>query len=261
MTIAITGASSGIGRALAVDLAARGARLALAARRVEALEELNGELGGGHLVVGCDVADPAQCAAFVQTAHRHFGRLDTLVCNAGIGLFRRVADTTTAEWEHIWRVNVLGTTACLEAVVPLMRAQSERDGWRGQIMVTSSVLALRGVPDYGAYCATKAAQLMLAQAARVELAGDRIAVTSVHPASTQTDFNATAEVISGRRKLAPSVWERQQAAATVAAAMRAAIIRPRAEVWPKSGSRMLFHLLARWTGVSDAILGRHRRVE
>lgn len=261
MCIAITGASSGIGRALAVVLAKRGARLAVAARNQQALDELVRELGDGHLACRCDVAVADDCARFIAQAHAHLGRIDTLVCNAGIGLFRRIADTSTEEWRLMLDTNLLGTTACLNAAVPLMRAQPLRDGWRGQVMITSSVLALRGIPDYGAYCATKSAQLMVAQAARVELAAERIAVTSVHPASTLTRFNANAEHLSQRRKTAPSRFEPEQSPEAVAEAMVRAIARPRPEVWPRSGSRSIFHLLAWWPWLADAILARHRRVE
>ncbi len=261
MRVAITGASAGIGRALAVALARQGAHLALAGRNQEALDALLAELGGGHRIWRCDVAVEADCVRFITEAHAALGGIDTLACNAGIGLFRRIADTTTAEWRQVLDTNLLGTTACMAAAIPLMRVQPLRDGWRGQIMITSSVLALRGLPDYGAYCASKAAQLMVAQAARVELAADRIAVTSVHPARTVTGFNAAAERLSNRRKTAPSRFEPGHTPEAVAAAMVAAMTRPRPEVWPRLGSRSVFHLLAWWPRLADAILARHKRVE
>ena len=164
MVVAITGASSGIGRALAVALAARGARLVLAARRLPLLEELDRTLGGGHLCIRADVATEQDCVYLVQAAKARFGRLDTLVCNAGVGLLRAVGETSAEDWRSLFAVNLSGTTDCIRAALPVMRAQEARDGWRGQLMIVSSCLARRGVPDLGAYCATKAAQLSLAEA-------------------------------------------------------------------------------------------------
>src|SRR5437870_3976754 len=94
MVVVITGASAGIGAALARDLAARGARLVLAARRLDRLEDLNRTLGGDHLCVRADVSDPADCENLIRRAAGHFGRLDTLVCNAGYGILRPVAETS-----------------------------------------------------------------------------------------------------------------------------------------------------------------------
>lgn len=261
MGVAITGASSGIGRALAVLLARQGCRLVLAARSTDRLAELVRELGDGHLACPCDVAIPEDCQRFIAQAHAHLGRIDTLVCNAGFCIFRRIADTSPDEWRNLLNTNLIGTTECLRAAVPVMRNQEARHGWRGQIMITSSVLALRGIPDYGAYCATKSAQLMVAEAARVELAGDRIAVTSVHPARTDTAFNANAEILSKRRKLPHARWEKGHTPEEVAATMIRAMVRPRAEVWPRLGSRTVFHLLSWWPALADAVLARLPRVE
>src|SRR5438132_10748543 len=87
MVVIITGASAGIGKALAEELSKRGAKLALGARRVERLEELNRALGGGHLVVQCDVSREEDCTRLINSAVEKFGRIDTLVCNAGYGEF------------------------------------------------------------------------------------------------------------------------------------------------------------------------------
>src|SRR5580658_5296342 len=101
MVVAITGASSGIGRELAVALAARGAHLVLAARRLALLEELDRALGGGHLCIRADVATEQDCVYLVQAAKARFGRLDTLVCNAGVGLLRSISDTSAEEWRNL----------------------------------------------------------------------------------------------------------------------------------------------------------------
>ena len=179
MVVVITGASAGIGRALAEGLSRRGAKLALAARRLERLEELNGGLGGGHLCVQTDVSRPEDCEDLVRRALDRFGRIDTLVCNAGYGVIRPVAKTSPEEMTQIFRTNVFGTADCVRAAVPVMAGREPRDdsGWRGQIVIVSSAVARRGLPFFGAYSATKAAQLSLAEALRVELKPKGITVT------------------------------------------------------------------------------------
>jgi NADP-dependent 3-hydroxy acid dehydrogenase YdfG len=259
MVIAITGASSGIGRALAVELAKRGARLALAARRFDRLQELEKELGSGHLIMKTDVAIEQECLNFVARTREHFGRLDTLVCNAGSAVLRGIAETTSDEWQRLMAVNLGGTTACIQAAVPLMRAQEMRDGWRGQIVLVSSCLARRSVPDMGAYAATKAAQLSVAEALRIEELPNRIAVTSVHPIGTSTEFDAVSEQNSGRRISARSKHEMVQEPTVVAHAMITAIVQPRAEVWPHRLSRWFFGVATLLPGLVDKAMVRFRR--
>ena len=229
MSITITGASAGIGAALARELYRRGARLTLAARRMDRLTVLCQELPGS-LPVAADVGVSADCARLIAASPA----LDTVVCNAGYGLARPVAETSDEEWLDILRTNLLGTTACIRAAVPRLRANPMLDGWRGQILIVSSALARRAKPDAGAYCATKAAQLSVAEALRVELAAERIAVTSVHPIRTATDFvPATLGDRSRARGLGP-----EQSAEHVARRIAAAIVRPRAELWPHPLSRI-----------------------
>src|SRR5438105_4177495 len=99
MVVVITGASSGIGRALAVLLSRQRAKLVLAARRTDLLDQLNFSMGGRHLTFGCDVSKPEQCDRLMTAAMKRFGRIDTLVCNAGYGLQRTVAETTPEEMQ------------------------------------------------------------------------------------------------------------------------------------------------------------------
>ena len=255
MVVAITGASAGIGRALAVELSKRGARLALAARRTDKLNELNHELGGRHLVVPCDVADADACAAFVTQTYYYFGVLDTLVCNAGYGLLRTVVETTPAEWQAIIATNVYGTTNCIRAAVPLMLKQELRDRWRGQIMIVSSCLARRSGPDAGAYSATKAAQLSIAEALRLELDEQQIAVTSVHPIGTLSDFFDQAEARSGR-KARRSVGEPTQTPEQVSIRMVRGIEQPCVEVWPYAMSRWVFGAATLFPKLTDGMVKR-----
>lgn len=238
MVVVITGASAGIGRALAIDLSRQGARLVLSARRVDKLDALNHDLGGKHLVIGADVGKRDDCERLVVQAHQWAGRIDVLVCNAGYGLVRAAAETSADEMRGIFETNVFGTMDCVRAAVPLMRKQDKREGLRGHIVIVSSAAGRRGLPYFGAYSATKAAQLSLAEALRVELKPDRIAVTSIHPVGTKTDFFTTAETLCNTRLPKRHDAEVVQTADQVALKMVRAIQHPRAEVWPLGIARL-----------------------
>jgi short-subunit dehydrogenase len=257
MRIAITGASAGIGEALAREVAGRGAKVALCARRLEKVEALAKELGEGHVALRADVADPKQCEDFVRESQRRLGGLDTLVCNAGYAIAKTIADTSIAEWEALLRTNLLGTTECARVAVPLMRAQDERDGWRGQIVIVSSALARRSKPEAGAYSATKAAQLSVAEALRVELHRDRIAVTSVHPVNTATEFDAVAASHGPAWKRSPK--DPVQDAGWVARCIADAIAQPRPEVWPHRLTRFALGVAGLMPGYVDGIVRRRWR--
>lgn len=260
MVVLITGASAGIGRALAIELAGCGAKLALAARRIERLEELRRSLPGEHLCLRADVSIPADCQAIVAQTLQHFGRLDTLVCNAGYGLLVPVAEMPSDEMQRMFATNVFGTTECIRAAVPLMKQQEPRDGRRGQVVIVSSAAARRGLPFFGAYAATKAAQLSLAEALRVELKHDRIAVSSVHPIGTDTDFFTTAEKASGRHLPPRSAVEIHQSAEEVARAIVRGIERPRPEIWPFWPARLALSLATLFPWLVDRVMGKHRRI-
>ena len=232
MVVVITGASAGIGRELAVQLAGRGARLVLAARREERLVALSAELGGGHVVVRADVAVSVDCARIVDAAMGRFGRIDTLVCNAGYGSYQRVDETQAEDVRRMMDVDVVGTTECIRLAVPHMVKQEVRDGWRGQVMIVSSAAARRGVPFIGVYSGAKAAQLAIAEALRVELRDVRIAVSSVHPTPTKTEFGQVAEGMGKYSLPKSSGFIKSQTAGQVAAAMVSGMERPGAEIWP-----------------------------
>jgi short-subunit dehydrogenase len=257
MVVAITGASAGIGKALAGALHARGAKLALGARRLDRLDELNRLLGGTHLILQTDVGDRGQCEAFVRRTVEHFGRLDTLVCNAGYGILRPVADSSPEEMLHMFQTNVFGTTDCIRQAVPVMRKQEPRGGWRGQLVIVSSAAGRRGLPYFGVYSATKSAQLSLAEALRVELRGDRIAVTSVHPIGTETEFGDAARKAGnnnlGIRQIS---GEHRQSAETVAKRMVKAIEKPRPEVWPFAPSRWAVSVGTLIPSVVDRVMAK-----
>lgn len=260
MVVVITGASAGIGKCLAEQLSQRGARLVLAARRLDRLDELNRACGGAHLCIRADVSQPQDCHLLIDRAVERFGRIDTLVCNAGYGVYRRIDQLAPQDVRALFATNFFGTTDCMHAAIPVMKSQSSRDRWRGQIMIVSSSAGRRGVPYIGMYSATKAAQLALADALRVELRGDRIAVTGVYPIQTHTEFGATAESLGGIR--IARVGSFSQTVEHVARQMRRAIERPRAEVWPSKITKWLLSFGTLIPGMVDRVLASYvRRVE
>jgi short-subunit dehydrogenase len=259
MVVLITGASAGIGAALARAMHVRGAKLVLGARRLDRLEALNAELGGSHLCVASDVSAESDCRLIVERAIERFGRIDTLVANAGYGLYEPVDLTTPQQARAIFATNVFGTTDLIHAALPHMRRQALRDGWRGQAMIVSSVCGRRGVPYLGLYSGTKAAQLAIGEAMRVELQPLRIAVTTVHPIMTKTDFGRTAEA-QGRIVLPKGDRDLMtQPVEHVARRMAEAIARPRPEVWPSVLSRVVIGLGTLVPSWIDAGMASYRK--
>lgn len=256
MVVVITGASAGIGKALAEALSPRGAKLVLAARRADRLDALNAQLGGKHLSVVTDVAKREDCERLIARSIERFGRIDTLVLNAGFGYYKLVADTTPDEVRRIFATNVFGTTDCIAAAMPHLVKQQVRDGYRAQIMIVSSAAARRSPPYIGVYGATKAAQLSIAESMRVELRPAKIAVTSVHPIRTKTEFGQVAEA-EGDVKIPRSGVG--QTVEQVAIAMVRGIERPRPEVWPHRLSRWGLGIATLIPGLGDRVLARYRR--
>jgi NAD(P)-dependent dehydrogenase (short-subunit alcohol dehydrogenase family) len=184
--VLLTGASSGIGRALAVELARRGvARLALVARRAEALEstaEAVRAAGGDPLVLPADAGDRASIEAAVHEARTRFGGLDVVIANAGIGApgGRVNADNL----ELTTRVNYLGAAYTLLAAVDGMM-----DRRRGQLVAVSSLAALRGLPQSTEYSASKAALDTLLEGLRIQLKPLGIETTLIRPGFVDTPIN------------------------------------------------------------------------
>lgn len=178
----ITGASSGIGAALARAWAARGASLGLIGRRREALEALAASLPGEHLVLVADVADAAQMNAAAQSFMSRFGVPDVVVANAGVSagtLSEEQGDL--AVFERILRTNLIGMVASFQPFIREMRRAK-----RGQLVGISSVAGVRGLPGAGAYSASKAAASRYLESLRVELRGTGVRVTEIRPGYIRT---------------------------------------------------------------------------
>ena len=180
----VTGASSGIGEAAALELARRGASVAVAARSVEKLESLAARVSaadGRVLVVEADVADRASVEAMVGRVLEEFGRLDVLVNNAGLGLSGRVSELRAEDLRYVFEVNTIGPLNCVQAALPRMVRG-------GRIVNVSSVVGKRAIPKVGGYCSSKFALNALSDSLRVEVADRGISVTSVYPGTTRTPF-------------------------------------------------------------------------
>jgi NADP-dependent 3-hydroxy acid dehydrogenase YdfG len=183
----VTGASSGIGAAASRALAAEGARLAIAARRVQRLAELAGEIheaGGEALVIETDVTDEAQATAMVTKAIQHFGRLDILLANAGVGVAAPFQNTTTQEYRRMLDVNVLGALYPIYATLPAMKRQGD-----GHIAIISSGTG-RYIHPSTVYSGTKHAVSAIAESLRREIGSYGIRVTCIEPGAVRTEFTA-----------------------------------------------------------------------
>jgi len=255
--VAVTGASAGIGRECVLAFARGGARVVAGARRLDRLEALAGEVrahGGEVLIVQTDVAEAEQVHRFVRAAVERFGRLDVLVNNAGYGVRGRVEDTPIASYERLMRVNYLGTVHGCQAALPVMRRQGS-----GVIVNVSSIVGHRALPQGGAYAATKAAQISLTEALRVELRGSGIRACTVHPVGTISEFGEVAARESGEDvDVAAGVGPQQSARAVAEAIVRCAR-RPRPEVYPYPPSRAIVWLNALAPGLCDWLAWRVSR--
>jgi short-subunit dehydrogenase len=186
-TVVITGASSGIGRAAALEFARRGANLILGARRGEMLEDVARgcrELGVSCTAVVADVTKREDCKRLIDAA----GRVDVLVNNAGFAIYDSIEDARPADLEAMMQTNFFGAVWCTQAVLPAMLARGD-----GTIVNVSSITGLMGYARMGGYCATKFAMIGFTEALRDEVIGRGVRVAMVCPATTDTEFFVKAE--------------------------------------------------------------------
>ena len=183
LTVAITGASAGIGEATARAVVAEGASVVLGARRVDRLEALASELGSNAAIIEMDVREPADSQRLVQEAYSRFGRLDALVANAGIGAYGGIMDLTDEKLKVMMDTNVAGTVWPIRAAVPGLVEQGA-----GDIVIVASVAGIRGNGDEAVYAATKFAQVGLAGGLDRELRESGVRVSTICPGGTATEF-------------------------------------------------------------------------
>lgn len=196
--IAITGAGSGIGRALALDLSARGAVLALSDKDADGLAETRRLLGNRPAsITPLDVTDTAALQAWVDGAVAEWGRLDGIINNAGLSVVAPFADCPAEDFDRVMAVNFTGVVEGCRAALPHVRAAAARDG-AGWIVNISSVFGMMGYPTQSAYNASKYAVRGLTEAMALELAltDPNIAVIRVHPGGIKTNVARNAKRVA-----------------------------------------------------------------
>ncbi|HKR11012.1 MAG TPA: SDR family NAD(P)-dependent oxidoreductase [Pyrinomonadaceae bacterium] len=207
-TVMITGASSGIGKGLALDIAARGARLGLLARRQGLLDEIVADVKGRAVAVTADVRDAQAMKAAADRVREQLGPIDMLIANAGIGTSAHVAQLDPDHMANVIGINVLGAANSVAAVVPQMVERGQ-----GQLVAISSLAAYRGLPKSAAYCASKAALSAYFESVRIDLRGTGVGVTIIHPGFIKTALTA------GRDAKMPYLMELDEAIPKIVSAI------------------------------------------
>lgn len=252
--VAITGASAGIGLACAERFAKAGASVALSGRRADRLDAAVAAItaaGGRAMAVPGDVTREDDNQALVDRAVSTFGGLDVMVANAGAGFHGTLEDTPPDVVRGLMEVNFVGTYLAARAALPVFRRQGS-----GHLVIMSSIVGRRGIAGMTAYGASKAAQLGFAEALRTELLDTGIDVSVVFPVSTRTEFHDAMRRDYGH---AVSGLGPQQNADTVAAAVEAAILNPRPEVYPYAPSRALAVISVIAPAFTDRLVRKYGR--
>ena len=192
----VTGASGGLGAQFARVLAAAGAGVVLAARRVERLKTLRAEIegaGGDAHVVGLDVTDPASIRAAVAHAETEMGAIDILVNNSGVGQTAKLTDVTPEDYDHVMGVNTRGAFFVAQEVARRMIARSKGEApgtfTGGRIVNVASMAGLRVFPQIGVYCMSKAAVVHMTRAMALEWGRFGINVNALCPGYIDTEIN------------------------------------------------------------------------
>jgi short-subunit dehydrogenase len=250
--VLVTGASSGIGEALARRLAGKGARLTLSGRRADRLRELSLEIAGHapgaarpHCVSG-DLTEPGEPERLVAEAIRAWGSLDVLVNNAGISAYGPCTLLPDAEWRRLMEVNCFAPVRTTLAALPRFLERG-----RGTVVNVASVAALRGVPFLGAYGASKAALASWSQSLRAELHGTGVRVLVVYPGYTDTELFAKETRVGTARR--PDL--RRESPAEVADAMIRGLEEDRNEIVCTLSGKAMRRIAGLVPSALDRVLG------
>jgi NADP-dependent 3-hydroxy acid dehydrogenase YdfG len=220
----VTGASSGIGAAVAVGLAKEGANVVLAARRVEALESVKGKVsafGGKVLVVKTDITNKQQVEDLISTSVTKMGPVDIFVSCAGVMYFTMMANVQTEEWDRTVDVNCKGLLNCISSSIPAMLERGE-----GHFVAISSDAGRKVFPGLGVYSASKFFVEATLQALRVETAGTGLRVTSIQPGNTATELLGMSTDAEAIKKYGEPTGAKVLDAEDVASSIVYAVCRP-----------------------------------
>ncbi len=227
----VTGASRGIGRAVAEAAAAKGAAVGLIARSVDDLKDLAARLPTQTVVAGADISDRDAVEEAFRRIERELGSIDVLVNNAGIGAYQAFVDEDVATIERLVRTNFMGPVYATKAVLPGMIARR-----RGHIVTIGSIAGRMGAPFEAAYAATKFAGTALSEALAVELSGVGVGVSLVNPGVVETDF------FEARDHAYHRSWPRKISPERVAKATIKAVERNQLEVFVPGWLRLTYVL-------------------
>lgn len=234
MHVAITGASSGIGEALAREFSRAGADVTLVARRKELLAKIAAELAGRSFVAVQDLTDPAHAADWIAPAETALGPIDVLISNAGLLTLGSVATFDPVEGERMFNINLLTPARLMRAVLPQMLARKS-----GVIVNVTSMAAVVPLVDWIYQSASKTGSATFSETLRIELKGTGVHVMTVYPGMTDTPMTQGGLDAYGRKGLAALIPLGDTA--TMARRLRRAIENRRARlVYPR------FYALARW---------------
>ncbi len=209
--VMITGASSGIGRGVALEVASRGAHLGLLARREELLNEIVGEAKKRNVkavAAAADVRDVKRVREAADRFRRELGPIDILIANAGIGTADHATRLTPEHAANVMGINVLGAVNSVAAVLPEMVERKQ-----GRLVAISSLAAYRGLAKSAAYCASKAALSSYFESLRIDLRHTGVGVTIIHPGFIKTDLTA------GRNAKMPYLMELDDAVKKIVSAI------------------------------------------
>lgn len=253
--IAITGASSGIGRATALACAKAGMPVVVAARRMDRLAALVHEIrtaGGRAEAMECDVNSPEDCRKLTEHTLAKFGSIYSVFANAGYGLEGAVADLTDEQLEAIFRTNFFGALWTIRPALEHMRKART-----GHILICSSCVSKMGLPHHAAYSASKAMQDHFGRALRIEVADEGIHVSTVHPIGVRTEFSErVSELAGGQRQAVRTPDSMKQTPEYIASLIVAGLRKPRGEIWTHLPTRLGMGLLTMLPGVCDWYLAR-----
>jgi short-subunit dehydrogenase len=253
--VVITGASAGIGLEIARLLASQGANLVLAARNPQLLEKAEAECrqrGADVIALPTDVADRAQCKALIDAAVAKFGRIDTLINNAGISMHARFDELHDIESvERITAINYFGSVYCTWFALPYLKKT------RGRLVAVSSITGKNGVPTRTLYSGTKHAMAGFFDSLRIELKADGISVTVVYPGFVATDIAERALGPNGKPLgTRPVVKNAIMTAEECAIVTVGAAAKRKREVIMTSRARVALLIKALWPGFIDKLAER-----